>query len=124
MNWTKEQEQAIYEDGKDILVAAAAGSGKTAVLVERIIQKITRENDPYEIDEMLVATFTNAALKRCERVSDKRWKKHLLNFQILNIYENNLPYYKKLISPPCTLFVWKSFVNTVSSSKLIRVFVY
>lgn len=39
MNWTKEQEQAIYEDGKDILVAAAAGSGKTAVLVERIIQK-------------------------------------------------------------------------------------
>lgn len=58
MNWTKEQEQAIYEDGKDILVAAAAGSGKTAVLVERIIQKITRENDPYEIDEMLVAQFT------------------------------------------------------------------
>ena len=61
MNWTTEQAQAIYEDGKDILVAAAAGSGKTAVLVERIIQKVTRENDPYEIDEMLVATFTNAA---------------------------------------------------------------
>lgn len=49
---------------KTFLVAAAAGSGKTAVLVERIIQKITRENDPYEIDEMLVATFTNAASSR------------------------------------------------------------
>lgn len=61
MKWTKEQEQAIYEDGKDILVAAAAGSGKTAVLVERIIQKMLREEDPYNIDEMLVVTFTNAA---------------------------------------------------------------
>ena len=61
MQWTKEQEQAIYEDGKDILVAAAAGSGKTAVLVERIIQKMLRETNPYNIDEMLVVTFTNAA---------------------------------------------------------------
>ena len=40
MKWTKEQEQAIYEKGSNILVAAAAGSGKTAVLVERIIHKI------------------------------------------------------------------------------------
>ncbi|TFB22062.1 helicase-exonuclease AddAB subunit AddA [Filobacillus milosensis] len=61
MKWTEEQELAIYEDGKDILVAAAAGSGKTAVLVERIIQKMLREQDPYNIDEMLVVTFTNAA---------------------------------------------------------------
>ena len=38
-NWTKEQKQAIYEKGNNILVAAAAGSGKTAVLVERIIQQ-------------------------------------------------------------------------------------
>ncbi|WP_175615292.1 helicase-exonuclease AddAB subunit AddA [Piscibacillus halophilus] len=61
MKWTKEQELAIYEDGKDVLVAAAAGSGKTAVLVERIIQKMLREKEPYNIDEMLVVTFTNAA---------------------------------------------------------------
>ncbi|WP_188207092.1 helicase-exonuclease AddAB subunit AddA [Alkalibacillus aidingensis] len=61
MKWTKEQELAIYEGGKDILVSAAAGSGKTAVLVERIIQKMLDEEDPYNIDEMLVATFTNAA---------------------------------------------------------------
>ncbi|RPF52051.1 helicase-exonuclease AddAB subunit AddA [Aquisalibacillus elongatus] len=61
MKWTKEQELAIYEDGKDVLVAAAAGSGKTAVLVERIIQKMLRDEDHYNIDEMLVVTFTNAA---------------------------------------------------------------
>ena len=39
-NWTKEQEQAIYQKGSNTLVAAAAGSGKTAVLVERMIHKI------------------------------------------------------------------------------------
>ncbi|MGM8214709.1 helicase-exonuclease AddAB subunit AddA [Bacillaceae bacterium W0354] len=61
MKWTKEQAQAIYEDGQDILVAAAAGSGKTAVLVERIIQKMLRTENPYDINEMLVVTFTNAA---------------------------------------------------------------
>ena len=59
MNWTKEQEQAIYEKGSNILVAAAAGSGKTAVLVERIINKILK--DQIDIDKLLVVTFTNAA---------------------------------------------------------------
>lgn len=61
VNWTPEQEQAIYEKDNNILVAAAAGSGKTAVLVERIIEKILDEQDPVDIDELLVATFTNAA---------------------------------------------------------------
>ncbi|WP_077603289.1 helicase-exonuclease AddAB subunit AddA [Oceanobacillus sojae] len=61
VKWTKEQEQAIYQSGTDILVAAAAGSGKTAVLVERIIQKLLKEEDAINIDELLVVTFTNAA---------------------------------------------------------------
>ena len=59
MKWTKEQEQAIVEDGSNILVAAAAGSGKTAVLVERMIQAIT--NKKIDIDSILIVTFTNAA---------------------------------------------------------------
>ncbi|WP_138419745.1 helicase-exonuclease AddAB subunit AddA [Aquibacillus sediminis] len=59
--WTKEQEQAIYTSGSDILVAAAAGSGKTAVLVERIIQKLLNRDNPVDIDSLLVVTFTNAA---------------------------------------------------------------
>ncbi|RXZ77176.1 helicase-exonuclease AddAB subunit AddA [Paenibacillaceae bacterium] len=57
-NWTDEQWQAIVSGGRDILVAAAAGSGKTAVLVERIIRKISNETD---VDRLLVATFTKAA---------------------------------------------------------------
>ena len=59
MNWTSEQTEAIYEKGSNILVAAAAGSGKTAVLVERIINKII--NEKIDIDSLLVVTFTNAA---------------------------------------------------------------
>ncbi|MEK4305067.1 helicase-exonuclease AddAB subunit AddA [Oceanobacillus sp. FSL K6-0251] len=61
VKWTQEQERAIYQSGTDILVAAAAGSGKTAVLVERIIQKLLKEEDAINIDELLVVTFTNAA---------------------------------------------------------------
>ena len=59
ISWTKEQEQAIYEKDSNILVAAAAGSGKTAVLVERIINIII--NDNIDIDKLLLVTFTNAA---------------------------------------------------------------
>lgn len=61
VTWTEEQQEAIEKSGSNILVAAAAGSGKTAVLVERIIQKLVTDQDPINIDEILVATFTNAA---------------------------------------------------------------
>jgi ATP-dependent helicase/nuclease subunit A len=60
-NWTTEQRQAIEARNQDILVAAAAGSGKTAVLVERIIRRITDAKDPVNVDELLIATFTKAA---------------------------------------------------------------
>lgn len=59
--WTDEQWQAVVDGDRNILVAAAAGSGKTAVLVERIIRKISDEVDPVHVDELLVATFTKAA---------------------------------------------------------------
>lgn len=74
MNWTKEQQDAIYKKGSNILVAAAAGSGKTAVLVERIIEKILK--DKIDIDKLLVVTFTNAATSEMrERVLDAIYKK-------------------------------------------------
>ena len=57
--WNDEQWQAIYEKGHDLLISAGAGSGKTAVLVERIIQKILI--DQIQVDELLVLTFTEAA---------------------------------------------------------------
>ncbi|SFF00171.1 DNA helicase/exodeoxyribonuclease V, subunit A [Paenibacillus catalpae] len=56
--WTDDQWRAIVTEGSDVLVAAAAGSGKTAVLVERIIRKISSFSD---VDRLLVATFTKAA---------------------------------------------------------------
>ena len=59
--WTKEQLSAIETRNCNLLVAAAAGSGKTAVLVERIIRIITNEENPVDIDRLLVVTFTNAA---------------------------------------------------------------
>lgn len=59
--WTDAQWQAIWEDGSDILVSAAAGSGKTAVLIRRLIEKITAVENPIQVDELLVVTFTNAA---------------------------------------------------------------
>ena len=74
VNWTDEQKDAIYEKGSNILVAAAAGSGKTAVLVERIINKII--TDKIDIDRLLVVTFTNAAASEMrERVLDAIYKK-------------------------------------------------
>ena len=59
--WTNEQLQAIETRRCNLLVAAAAGSGKTAVLVERIIRIITDEENPVDIDKLLVVTFTSAA---------------------------------------------------------------
>ena len=59
--WTEEQFKAIETRRCNLLIAAAAGSGKTAVLVERIIRIITNEESPVDIDRLLVVTFTSAA---------------------------------------------------------------
>ena len=69
--WTDEQQAVIDSRNCNLLVAAAAGSGKTAVLVERIIQIITDIENPVDIDKLLVVTFTNAAASEMrERVGD------------------------------------------------------
>ncbi len=59
--WTEDQWKAVSLRGDNLLVAAAAGSGKTAVLVERIIRQVTDSDHPLDVDRMLVATFTKAA---------------------------------------------------------------
>ncbi|MDN7241500.1 helicase-exonuclease AddAB subunit AddA [Planococcus sp. N028] len=59
--WTDEQWQAIWAKGQDMLVSAAAGSGKTAVLINRMIEKVLAEENPISVDELLVVTFTNAS---------------------------------------------------------------
>jgi ATP-dependent helicase/nuclease subunit A len=96
VEWTNEQLQAIEEKDSNILVAAAAGSGKTAVLVERIIHKILNEN--VNIDELLVVTFTNAAASEMrqrildaiyeyldEHPDDKRMQEQIVKMAKANI---------------------------------------
>lgn len=61
MKWTEKQQQVIDSRNRNLLVSAAAGSGKTAVLVERIISMISEGTHPLNIDQLLVMTFTNAA---------------------------------------------------------------
>lgn len=80
VTWTKEQKQAIELQNRNILVSAAAGSGKTAVLVERIKRRILDQNQPIDVDRMLVVTFTNAAAaqmkERVARALEQELKEH------------------------------------------------
>ena len=80
--WTEEQLAAIEARDKNVIVSAAAGSGKTAVLVERIIGIITDESLGADVDSLLVVTFTNAAAAEMkERISAAVSKKIELNPQ-------------------------------------------
>ncbi len=91
-SWTKEQLAAIESEGTDILVSAAAGSGKTAVLTQRIIRKLTDTNNPVDVTDFLIVTFTvSATTELREKLSNairktynenrslKRLKKQILN---------------------------------------------
>ena len=79
MKWTEAQQQTIDTRDKNILVSAAAGSGKTAVLIERIKQLMLQ--DKVDIDRFLITTFTNAASaemkERLEKAIKEELKKHL-----------------------------------------------
>lgn len=72
VKWTVEQKNAIEATGGTVLVSAAAGSGKTAVLVERVIDFITDEENPCGADEMLIVTFTNAAARQMKEKITKK----------------------------------------------------
>ncbi|AOV08473.1 helicase-exonuclease AddAB subunit AddA [Sporosarcina ureilytica] len=61
VTFTDDQWKAIWAKGQDILVSAAAGSGKTKVLITRMIEKVIDEENPIDVDQLLVVTFTNAA---------------------------------------------------------------
>ncbi len=70
-NWTPAQEQSFSVQGRSLLIAAAAGSGKTAVLVERVIRMITHPTNPVDVDRLLIVTFTRAAAAEMrQRLSD------------------------------------------------------
>ncbi|KMT23344.1 helicase-exonuclease AddAB subunit AddA [Clostridium cylindrosporum] len=96
--WTDEQLLAIETRDSNLLVAAAAGSGKTTVLVERIIRRITDKDDPCDIDSLLVVTFTNAAASEMkERIGDAIGKRieiepenHFLQRQLVLLNKANI----------------------------------
>ena len=72
IKFTPEQQKCIDLHDRNILVSAAAGSGKTAVLVERIVKSVCDENNPKDIDRMLIVTFTNAAAAEMrERIANR-----------------------------------------------------
>lgn len=71
-NWTSEQKLAIYESGKNIIVSAGAGSGKTAVLSERVLEKL---KSGIHINELLILTFTKAAAAEMKERIRKKIKK-------------------------------------------------
>ena len=78
VQWTKEQQEVIRLRDRNILVSAAAGSGKTAVLVERILSKITDKEHPVDIDRLLIMTFTRAAAGENEKRGSRQLLKSTL----------------------------------------------
>jgi len=90
--WTKEQQKAIDTRNCNLLISAAAGSGKTAVLVERIISMIIDEKNPIDVDKLLVVTFTNAAASEMkQRIGDaiaKQLENNPLNEHLQNQLTN------------------------------------
>ena len=96
--WTDEQKRVIAQNNSNLLVSAAAGSGKTAVMVERIIQRILDEKHPVDIDRIVVVTFTKAAAAQMkERIaaalssvmlSEKNEKRVVLIRRQLALLEN------------------------------------
>ena len=83
--WTYEQEEAIYKKGKNIIVSAGAGSGKTAVLTERVI---THLKDGVSIDDLLILTFTNAAAAEMKDRIRKKIKENPSLKENLDIFDN------------------------------------
>ena len=85
IKWTEEQQQVIDLRDHNILVSAAAGSGKTAVLVERIIARLTRDANPVDVDHMLIVTYTEAAAAEMKEGSVLRLRRSWRRIRQVNI---------------------------------------
>ena len=91
MELTANQQLAIDIRNSNVLVSAAAGSGKTSVLVERIVKRVSQEDDPIDIDRLLIMTFTNAAAAEMQsRIRDE--------LEAANLERQSLLVHKALIT--------------------------
>ena len=90
-NWTEDQKNAIESTGGTVLVSAAAGSGKTSVLVQRVLNAITNETNPIDITDFLIVTFTNMAAQEMKnRISSKLSEMILKNPKNSNLYRQQM----------------------------------
>lgn len=108
--WTPQQKNAIYSTDGSVLVSAAAGSGKTAVLVERVINLVTRSENPIDVDRLLIVTFTRAAAAEMrQRIS-----------LALNSLLENDPYNPNLLKQKQLLYT--ASISTIDSfcSEIVR----
>lgn len=79
VSWTDEQRQAIDNRGGTLLVSAAAGSGKTAVLVQRVLDRVTDSENPCDVDSFLIVTFTKAAaseMRGKSQMPSRSWRQN------------------------------------------------
>ena len=124
MNWTKDQQKVIDLRDKNILVSAAAGSGKTAVLVERIITKITEGDNPIDIDRLLIVTFTNAAAAEMrERIGQAVEKKLDEDPGNLHLQKQMMLIHTAQITTihSFCLYVIRNYFNTINIDPSFRV---
>lgn len=112
--WTKSQRQAIDCKGGSVIVSAAAGSGKTAVLVERVISRLTDPENPVDADRILVVTYTRAA---AQELKERLYKK-------LSELIKNDPFNKTLLRQQTLLS--KANISTIDSfcSSVVKEFFY
>ena len=127
MAWTKEQQQAIDLDGTNIIVSAGAGSGKTAVLTERVLRKI---REGIHINELLIMTFTNAAAKEMkDRIRNNlneaglKEEVNLIDSAYITTFDSfSLSIVKKyhyLLNLPKNISITDSSILTIEKYKLI-----
>ncbi len=114
VKWTDAQKNAINARNGSVLVSAAAGSGKTAVLVQRIIESITDTENPVSIDRMLIVTFTRAASSEM---------RHRIETAINELLRKD-PYNKYLLSQKQLLY--SARISTIDSfcSEFVRQYFY
>ena len=112
--WTDSQKQAIYANGGSVIVSAAAGSGKTAVLVERVISMIVDEDNPIDADRILVVTYTRAAASEL---------KERLYAKLSELIKKD-PYNKNLLRQQALLS--KAYISTIHGfcSKVVKEYFY
>ena len=106
IKWNDAQKKAIYLSGGTELVSAAAGSGKTAVLVERVINKIINPNNPVDIDKLLIVTYSKAAADEMKKKISKRLSELILE----NPQNYNLLKQQRLLSS-ATISTVHAFCN-------------